>query len=197
MRKILILGLFSLVGCTAQETQKVESSSSSETVPYEQKSYTESDSAANVDFIQLTEIAIKNLSGMQITYNPDATEVKLLPSDVLPNEKFTPFHNWTSVKIIRKADSKNWHHFLVEAFSTESYDQSKSTAFSLCKDVWNKVDNRVPAVMDELAIRLNEYEKAGSVPKVQQIKYGYVFNIDASHYKDGYPVVCSLAYDKK
>ena len=197
MRKILILGLFSLVGCAAQEPPKVESSSSSETVPYEQKSYGESDAAANLDFIQLTEIAIKNLSEMQVTYNPDATEVKLLPNDVANDAKFTPFDNWKSVKVIRKSDSKNWDHFIVEVFSTSGYDQSKSSAFSICKDVWTKVDNRVPTVIDELEMRLNEYEKTGSAPRTQHIKYGYIFDIDASHYKDGYPIACTIGYGKK
>ncbi|QBK70693.1 hypothetical protein [Acinetobacter johnsonii] len=196
MRKILILGLFSLVGCTAQEPPKVELSRSSEAVPYEQKSYEESDAAANLDFIQLTEITIKNLSGMQVTYNPDATEVKLIPNEVATDAKFIPFNNWKSVKVVRRLDSKNWHHFIVEVFSASGYDQSKSSAFSICKDVWKKVDNRIPTVIDELEMRLNEYEKTGSAPRTQHIKYGYIFDIDASHYKDGYPIVCTIAYDK-
>lgn len=197
MKKILILNLLFLVGCSSQEAPKVESSATSETAPYIKKSYTESDSAAELDFVQLTQVANNNLSAMKITYNPDATEVKLLPNDVPSDAKFSPSDNWESIKIIRNPESANWRNFLVEVYDSKGYEQSKSKAFSMCKDVWNAVDNRVPAVINELATRLREYENSDMPPMTQHIRYGYFFNLDASHYKDGYPVVCSIAYDKK
>lgn len=197
MKKILILNLLFLVGCSSQQAPKVESSATSETSPYIKKNYAESNSAAELDFVQLTQVANNNLSAMKITYNADATEVKLLANDVPADIKFSPFTNWQSVKIIRSPESENWRNFLVEVFDSEGYEQSKSKALSMCKDVWNAIDNRVPAVVDELATRLHEYENSGMPPMTQHIRYGYFFNLDASHYKDGYPVVCSIAYDKK
>lgn len=164
MKKSLLLSLLFLVGCSSQEAPKVESSATSETVPYIKKSYSESDSAAELDFIQLTQVANNNLSAMKITYNPDATEVKLLPNDVPSDSKFSPFNNWQSVKIIRNPESENWRNFLVEVFDSQGYEQSKSKAFSMCKDIWNAIDSRVPVVIDELAAKLNEYEKSGAPP---------------------------------
>lgn len=197
MKKIIILGIFLLVGCTAQEAQKVETSAPSEIIPYVNKNYTESDSAAKIDFVQLTQVAIKNLSSMQVGYNSDATEVKFLSNDVPSDVKFVPSKDWQSVKILRNKDSEIWKSFIVEVFDLNGYEQSKTTSFNICKDIWKDIDNRVPPVIDELATRINEYEKAGSTPVTQHIRYGYFFDLDASHYNDGYPIVCSIAYDKK
>ncbi|RLL17870.1 hypothetical protein [Acinetobacter chengduensis] len=197
MKKIIILGLFLLAGCTGQEAQKVENSASSEIVPYINKSYSESDSAAKIDFIQLTQLAINNLSSMQAGYNSDATEVKFLSKEVPPDAKFLPSQDWQSVKISRNKDSEIWKSFIVEVFDSKNYEQSKTTSFSICKDIWKDIDNRVPTVIDELAVKINENEKVGSTPATQHIRYGYFFNLDATHYKDGYPVVCAISYAKK
>lgn len=197
MKKIIILGLFLLAGCTAKDAQKAETSASAEIVPYVNQNYSELDSAAKIDFVQLTQVAIKNLSSMQVGYNPEATEVKFLPSDVPSDVKFVPSTDWQSVKILRNKDSEIWKSFIVEVFNLNGYEQSKTTSFKICKDIWKDIDNRVPTVIDELSKRINEYEKAGSTPATQHIQYGYFFDLDASHYKDGYPIVCSIAYAKK
>ncbi|GEM_PF-2104824 len=196
-KAVLGFGVLTLVGCNAQEAPKVESTSTSEIISYVKKNHTESDPAATLNFLQLTEISLKNLSVMQVFYNSDATEVKLVSKDHKVDEKFTPFNNWQSVKIIRKPDSDQWHNFLVEVFDVKGYEESKNTTFSICKKVWNKIDERVPTVIDELAMRLKEYEKAGQTLNTQHIQYGYVFNLDASHFKNGYPIVCSVSYDRK
>lgn len=196
MKKIIILGLLLLAGCTAKEAQKADVSASAEIVPYVNKNYSESDSAAKIDFVQLTQIAIKNLSSMQVGYNPDATEVKFLPSDVPSDVKFVSSTDWQSVKILRNNDSEIWKSFIVEVFDRNGYEQSKTTSFKICKDIWKDIDNRVPPVIDELATRINEYEKTGKSSSTQHIRYGYLFNLDSSHFKDGYPVVCAIAYDK-
>lgn len=197
MKNIILLGLFLLVGCNAQEAQKLETSAQSEIVPYVNQNYSESDSAAKIDFVQLTQVAIENLSSMQVGYNPDATEVKFLSKDEPSDAKFVPSQDWQSVKILRNKDSEIWKSFIVEIFNPNGYEQSKTTSFNICKEIWANVDNRVPPVIDELAARINEYDKAGSVPLTQHIRYGYFFDLDASHYKDGYPIVCAIAYAKK
>jgi hypothetical protein len=51
---------------------------------------------------------------------------------------------------------------------------------------------RVPAVIDELAKRIDQYEKNGSSAMTQHIRYGYFFDLDARHYDEGYPVVCKF-----
>lgn len=197
MKKIIILSLFALVGCSEPQAPKTEASTTTEVVPYVKKNYTESDLAARLDFVQLAQVTINDLSSLQATYNSNATEVKLLPHDVSRDVKFIPFNNWQTVKIIRKPDSEIWQNFLVEVFDKKSYEQSKTIAFDICKDVWSEIDERVPTVIDELAARINEYEKTGSVAMTQHIRYGYLFSLDASHYKDGYPISCSISYDEK
>jgi len=196
MRKIMIVCAFALVGCSEKNAPKAEPSEAAEIVPYVKKNYTESDPSAQLNFVQLAQIAINSLPAAQATYNQDATEVKFVPKGAQENSTFIPFHDWYSIKIIRKSDSENWDNFLVEVFNKQGYEQSKIAAFNACKDVWKNIDNRLPLAIDELSQNVNDYEKQNSKAATQQMRYGYWINLDASHYKEGYPIVCQIAVSK-
>ncbi|EPL0707004.1 hypothetical protein Q7567_08040 [Acinetobacter baumannii] len=195
MKNFLLLSVVLLAACSKQELPKSEPNGNSNIVSYVNKHYAENDPAARLDFIQLSEIAIKSSPELQAGYNADATEVKLLPKNI-SNSQFEKFKNWESIKIIRNADSENWKSFLVEVLDKQGYENSKKASFNTCKDVWKNIDNRVPAVIDELATKIEDYEKLNSTAATTQVRYGYLFNLDASHFQDGYPVVCMIAYDK-
>lgn len=197
MKKFLLLIVVLLAACSKQELPASGSGESSKIVSYVNKHYADNDPAARLNFIQLSEITINNLPATQASYNADATEVKLLPKSTASDNKFEKFNDWYSVKIIRDADSENWKSFIVEVLNKQGYEQSKKASFNVCKDVWKNIDNRVPAVIDELALKIKDYEKSNTSPATIQVRYGYRFNLDASHFKDGYPVVCAIAYDKK
>ena len=176
--------------------QEVGVVDSSGTTSYVKKVFSETDAAATLDFIQLTEVIIKNISEMHVSYNSDATIVTLIPKHI-ENRKFIPFNNWQSIKVIRTPDFNKWKIFMVEVFDSKGYEESKNTAFSICRNIWDKIDERVPTVIDELTARLEEYEKTGALSSTQHIRYGYLFSLDASHFKDGYPITCAIAYNEK
>lgn len=196
MKKFLLLGVILLGACSKQELPKTDDQDGSKIKSYINKHYGENDPAAVIDFIQLAEVTIKSLPNAQASYNPNATEVKLLPNSTPSDSKFEKFNDWYSVKIIRDADSVKWKSFLVEVLDKQGYVQSKKAAFSACKDVWKNIDNRVPAVIDELAAKIEGYEKSESTAATIQVRNGYRFNLDASHFQEGYPVVCAIAYEK-
>lgn len=196
MKKFLLLSLALLAACSKQELPKSETSENSKIVSYVNKHYTENDPVAELDFIQISEVAINSLPNAQAGYNADATEVKLLPKGTASDSNFAKFNDWYSVKIIRDAGSENWKSFITEVFDKQGYEQSKKASFNACKDVWKNIDNRVPAVIDELATKIKDYEKSNTSPATIHVRYGYRFNLDASHFKEGYPVVCAVAYDK-
>ncbi|ENW79756.1 hypothetical protein F909_02859 [Acinetobacter sp. ANC 3929] len=196
MKKFLLLGVILLAACSKQELPKTDTQDGREIKSYINKHYGENEPAAQIDFLQLTEVAINSLPHAQASYNANATEVKFLPKNTASDSKFEKFNDWYSVKIIRDADSEKWESFLVEVLDKQGYEQSKKASFNACKDVWKNIDNRVPAIIDELAAKIEGYEKSDSTAATIQVRNGYRFNLDASHFKDGYPVVCAIAYDK-
>lgn len=196
MKKLLFLSVILLSACNKQDAPSVEPSKAT-IIPYVNKNYVESDPVAQLDFVQFAQVAINSLPDARASYNPNATEVRLLPKNIPSDSKFKAFENWYSIKIIRNIDSVDWNNFLVEIRDNQGYEQSKSAAFNACKDVWKNIDNRVPPVIDELVGRIKEYENSGSSAMTQHIRYGYFFDLDASHFNDGYPVSCSISYDKK
>lgn len=173
-----------------------ESVSNSEIKPYVKQNLDESSPSASLNFLQLVQIVKNTYPSLNISYNQSATEVKFV-DDALKNDgKFFPNSNWNSIKVFRKVDSEQWSNFLVEVYNIDGYTASKREAFELCKNIWSNIDNRVPIVITELEKRLSEYEKNDSKPLTQHLRYGYLIDLDASHYNQGYPVSCSISYDK-
>ncbi|MCH7305449.1 hypothetical protein MMP74_13860 [Acinetobacter sp. NIPH 1869] len=197
MKKFLLLSVVFLIACTKQDLPKPETADNTKIVPYANKHYTNSDPVAHLDFIQFAQVVINTLSKAQASYNSDATEVKLLPKGTPSDSRFETFNDWYSVKILRNADSENWGSFLVEVYDSKGYEQSKDASFNACKEVWKNIDNRMPEVIDELSNKIKNYEDSGSSPETTQVRFGYWVHLNASHYKEGYPVVCQIAYDKK
>ena len=196
MKKLLLLSVMLLSACDKQDAPSVEPSKAT-LIPYVKKDYAESDPPAQINFVQIAQVAINSFPDVQATFNSNATEVKLLSKSVHSDSKFKTNEDWYSIKITRNVDSENWINFLVEIRDNKGYKQSKTAAFDACKFVWKNIDNRVPAVIDELAKRIDQYEKNGSSAMTQHIRYGYFFDLDARHYDEGYPVVCAISYDKR
>lgn len=177
------------------EVQK-ESVSNSEIKPYVKQNLGESSPPASLNFLQLVQIIKNTYPSLNISYNQSATEVKFVGGALKNDSKFLPNSNWKSIKVFRKVDSEQWSNFLVEVYNTNGYTASKKDAFELCQNIWSNIDNRVPVVITELEKRLSEYEKNDSKPLTQHLRYGYLIDLDASHYNQGYPVSCSISYDK-
>ena len=115
------------------------------------------------------------------------------------NGKPTSFHkfeDWKSIKGLYGESDQKLQALTVEVYDSTSYEKSKQEAFDACKNIWKNIDGRIPNVIDELADHLKEYEQTNSSSITNRTRYGYMFLLDASHYQDGYPVVCTIGYDK-
>ncbi|MFM6904747.1 MAG: hypothetical protein ACKOUU_01530 [Acinetobacter tjernbergiae] len=197
MKKLLLLSVILLAACNKQDEPSVEPSKAT-IIPYVKKHHAKSDPPAQLDFLQLVQVVISSFPNAQASYNSNATELRLLSKHIPSDSKFKTYENWYSIKITRNIDSENWSNFLVEIRDNQSYEQSKIDAFNACKNVWRNIDHRVPTVINELAGRINKYGKNSSSATAQHIiRYGYLFNLDASHFNDGYPVSCSISYNNK
>ena len=152
-----------------------------------------SGNAAQISYDQLVDITHNTIPKID-QYKKDAKgATQFLPSSMSPN--FTTYENWMSIKITAPIDNKNtWGSFLVEVYDKKSYEDSKFMAFQTCKEVWSNIDDRVPQVVDELALRIINYENNSQKAVTQHIRFGYSFRLDASHYNEGYPVVCQIHY---
>lgn len=155
----------------------------------------DSSNAAQINYDQLVDVTHKTIPKID-QYKKNAEGVtQFLPLSMSPN--FTPYKTWMSIKITAPTNTtSSWGSFLVEAYDAQSYEESKFMAFQACKEVWKNIDNRVPLVIDELSQKINNYEKQNSKAATRQIRYGYWVNLDASHYAEGYPIVCQIAVSK-
>jgi hypothetical protein len=185
---VLWLGVPLLNGCGGN-SQKIV------TEPYVKKE-TSGDAPVALSFAQLLGVTEKILPNtLTMTDVADEHLVQFKAKNL--SSDFKKFNAWSSIKVIRSEnDPTQWDYFLVEIHDTQSYDIAKLKAFQLCKEVWQHIDDRVPRAIDELAQLLVNYEKQAISAKTSQLRYGYVFDLDASHYHEGYPVVCGIAYDK-
>ena len=191
---ILIFAVVLLGGCSKQEAQDSHSAKASAVQNFIKKEITDDSQAAQIDYEQLVVVTHNALSELKQHEKNSEGVIQFLPTPM--QSKFEPFQTWMSVKISSSAKStKAWGSFTAEVYD-KSYEKSKFMAFQACKEVWKNIDDRVPVVIDELAKRVTEYENSGSKPMTQHVRYGYMFDLDASHYKDGYPVVCQISHDR-
>lgn len=182
MKKLIsIVGLLLLAGCSTQKQPQSEP-------PYVKQNYSESDPAAKLSISQFANVVKSIYPAYQISHSNDGGEVKFLPNDVKADTKFVPNNNWYSIKIIKEPNTENWKGLVVEVLNKESFEQSKAVAAKDCQKIFGNIDNRVPAVLYDLENQLNQ----GSKTSISSHQYGYTFQIDASHYKEGYPVTCMV-----
>ncbi|EPL7761130.1 hypothetical protein PGK01_00150 [Acinetobacter baumannii] len=182
MKKLIsVVGLLLLAGCSTQKQPQSEP-------PYVKQNYSESDPAAKLSVSQFANVVKSIYPAYQISHSSDGGEVKFLPNDVKADTKFVPNNNWYSIKIIKEPNTENWKGLVVEVLNKESFEQSKTVAAKDCQKIFGNIDNRVPAVLYDLENHLNQ----GSKTSISSHQYGYTFQLDASHYKEGYPVTCMV-----
>lgn len=209
MKKFAFTTIFSmllLVACSKQEDKPQQSAEvktdvqdtliSIEKLKKQAGTYSETDPAIHLNILEAFAVA-KSLY-------PDMPEQHLATEHMFQmttssNGKITPFHkfeDWESIKAFYGESDQNLRHITIEVYDKTSYKKSKQKAFDTCKNIWKNIDERVPNEIDELADRLRVYEQENSSAMTNRIRYGYMFLLDASHYQDGYPVVCTIGYDK-
>lgn len=202
----VILGVLLVGACSKKEDQPQQSVevqtdvqnvlASAEQIKKHADTYTENDPAIHLSILE-TFALVKSLY-------PDMSNQHLAKQHLFQmtnstNGKPTPFHqfeDWKSVKGLYGESDQKLQALTVEVYNSTSYEKSKQEAFDTCKNIWKNIDGRIPNVIDEFVDRLKEYEQANSSATTNRIRYGYMFLLDASHYKDGYPVVCNIGYDK-
>lgn len=196
MKKIILLLTFLLsIGCSKQDAQNSFSVDPSSSQIFIKQKVNDDNKAASISYEELVEVTHKALSNIkQHQKNPEGV-TQFIPSKM--NSKFEPFQTWMSIKITTPQDySSSWGTFIAEVYDAESYEESKFMSFQACKEVWKNIDDRVPLVIDELSQKISDYESRSSKAQTQQIRFGYWINLDASHYAEGYPVVCQIAISK-
>lgn len=182
MKKLIsVVGLLLLAGCSTQKQPQSEP-------PYVKQNYSESDPTAKLSVSQFANVVKSIYPAYQISHSNDGGEVKFLPNDVKADTKFVPNNNWYSIKIIKEPNTENWKGLVVEVLNKESFEHSKTVAARDCQKIFGNIDNRVPAVLYDLENQLNQ----GSISSISSHQYGYTFQLDASHYKEGYPVTCMV-----
>lgn len=208
---ILAVAMLALIGCSKQDFSNQSHAEKSliqdaeianaldfvQTQKVAANTYIDADPAVQLDVLKFVAI-VRTLYPSYGISNAVANE-GVFQFTASKNEQFNSFHrseNWTSIKIIKNKMDNDVSHMTVELYSKRSYVESKQAAFDLCKRIWSGIDQRVPTVIDELAHRLDNGKENSAKERVEHIRYGYLFDLDASHYRDGYPVSCTIAYDK-
>lgn len=183
MKKLIsIVGLLLLAGCSTQKQPQSET-------PYVKQNYSESDPAAKLSVSQFANVVKSIYPAYQLSHSNDGGEVRFLPNDVKADTKFVPNNNWYSIKIIKEPNTESWKGLVVEVFNKGSFEESKTVAAKDCQKIFGNIDNRVPTVLYDLENQLNQ----GSRTSISGHQYGYTFQLDASHYNEGYPVSCMVS----
>ena len=209
MKFFLLLGVLFLVACSKQDNshQEIEKSTNQENsiekalaFVSEQKnnadSYAQTDQAVYLDMLNMVAVIRTLYPNFPAQYIEEENLFQATGIDEEAVTSLNRFNDWKSIKVFHNKTDQNVNHLTVEVYDQKSYEQSKKEAFELCKNIWINIDHRVPKVIDELAMRLKEYEQGNSSATTTHIRYGYKYHLDSSHYLDGYPVVCTVAYDK-
>lgn len=204
MKVILLLGVLLLVACSKQDNsqQNFEKQTNQDTdlanaLAFVQKqkklasSYSQTDPAVHLNMLDMVAIVRSLYSNFPAHFVEQENMFQTTESTDGKITSFNPFNDWVSIKVLHNKADQNVNHLTVEVYDHSSYQKSKKEAFDLCKNIWNNIDHRVPQVIDELVNRLDQ----NSLATVSHIRYGYMYLLDASHYTDGYPIVCTVGYD--
>ncbi len=210
MKVILLLGVLLLVACSKQidsqtdgvqqENQDIDVMNALDFVQQQKKlasTYSQTDPAVSLNMLNTVAVVRSLYSNFPAHF---VEQDNMFQTTESIDEKVTPFNrfnDWKSIKVFNNKTDQNLNHTLVEVYDQRSYQQSKKETFDLCKNIWSNIDHRVPDVIDELELNLKKREQQNLSAVITQVKYGYRYHLDASHYLDGYPVVCSIAYDKR
>ncbi|MGE8685124.1 MAG: hypothetical protein ACN6OV_11735 [Acinetobacter sp.] len=208
MKVILLLGVLFLVACSKQDNvhQAIEQQPNQDTnventlaFVQEQKkraaSYSQTDPAVRLDMLNMVAVVRTLYPDFPAHFVEEENMFQTTGSKDGKVTSFNRFTDWISVKVFHNKSNQNINHLTVEVYDHRSYQQSKQETLEVCKNIWNNIDHRVPKVIDELSDRLKKYESHNSSAVTSHIHHGYVYNLDASHYSDGYPIVCTVGYD--
>jgi hypothetical protein len=174
MKKLLLLSVMLLSACDKQDAPSVEPSKAT-LIPYVKKDYAESDPPAQINFVQIAQVAINSFPDVQASYNSNATEVKLLSKSVHSDINLKPMKIGTVSKLLEILTLKIGATFLSKYGTTKAINSQRQLLLMHVKFVWENIDNRVPAVIDELAKRIDQYEKNGSSAMTQHIQLWIFF----------------------
>lgn len=210
MKVLFLVGILFLAGCSKQDDSKQMTSfekaneefnvkktlSSMEQIQKRAGTYTEDDPAVRLNAFEMLAILQSLYPQFALESMAEKQKLQMTVSDTGKVKPFLAFHDWVSIKTSYTEPNQKLDYVMIELYDKESYQIAKQNTFDMCKNIWKHIDARIPSVIDELSNRIENYEKNNSSAMTSYIRYGYLFSIDASHYKDGYPIVCTIRYDK-
>ncbi|MCF8999279.1 hypothetical protein [Acinetobacter nectaris] len=210
MKAIFLVGILLLVGCSKQDSSnqmtgfeqanaELNVKETLSSVEQKQKlagTYSNNDPAVRLSSLEMVAILKTLYPTFALESMTEKQRFQMTASDTGKVKPFQPFHDWVSIKVIYREPNQNLHHIAVEIYDQASYKESKQKTFDMCKNIWKGIDARIPEVIDELSDRIKNYEKSDSLAMTSYTRYGYLFSLDASHYRDGYPVACNIGYDQ-